>query len=429
MTASFALFIALLMLAGGAAVERREERRAQRRTREILDVALQRAQAEVDEDELHALNESLLTIAKEDTNELAAGGLVLVVADARGVLWKSRNSGPDWPQVGDNWRYRTLSRQGQTLIVAREWKPVEDELYEMAASLWGLGTLIVVATTMAAWFLVGKTLSPLDELAAQAENASVTALHIRLQSPSSDAEMRHLTATLNGLLARLEKEAKAHGRFYAAASHELRTPIQALLGQIDVARSRPRAVAQHEEILAQLGAEVERLTSLVQDLLQLNALEMGQSRPESEQLDLKFWVERAMCQQTAGAEAKGLVLESHLESCEVAAPPNHIQMLLRNLMENAVKYAPAHGCVRINLHKTASGARFTVWNAANLPEESDLSLWFEPFFRPDESRNSQSGGNGLGLSVVAALATANGWQVTLDAIDGGVRACFIVNPE
>lgn len=418
MTAIFALFVGALMLLGGAAMMRRETRRAEWRTREILTLARERATDELRE----APEKTLLQAVVADQNELSEGGLVLVVADGQKVLWHSRENFPHWPAVGDDWRFGTLSQNGQTLILARDWEPIEEELADTREALWGLGFLMVAATALGAWFVVGKTLSPLEKLAAQAQNASTKSRQVRLQSPSSDAEMRHLTETLNALLARLENESLARGRFYAAASHELRTPIQALLGQIDVARSRPRSLAEYESTLEEIQTQTERLANLTQDLLQLNALEMRQNAAPAEEINLRFWVERALEQQSAAMQARELKVEIELEDAPIVAPPAHVEMLLRNLLENAVKYATPQTTLEIGLANLQDGAQLSVWNACEVADNTDLSLWFEPFFRPDASRNSQNGGNGLGLSIVAALARANDWHVELKAENGGVKA-------
>ena len=419
-TALFALFVALLMGAGGAAVQHRETRRAEKRSREILAVALERAQDELDGDS----SEPLLESVTSDANEIAAGGLAMLVvrkSDNR-VLWRSRSHVPAWPRVSAHWRTAQVSKGEQTLILARDWSPVAEDLRESASALWALGALIVTATTIAAWLIVGKTLSPLDHLAAQAQNASIEGLAVRLRAPSTDAEMLHLTRTLNSLLERLEREAQGRGRFYAAASHELRTPIQALLGEVEVTLTRPRSGPFYREALGQIHDETKRLKCLVQDLLQLNALEMRQVQTACEPLDLRQYMENALMRQCESIEARGLHLETRLEEVEIAAPPAHIEMLLRNLLENAVKYATPDSVLRLETDAGKDGAQLRVWNACELPAGADLSGWFEPFYRPDESRNSQTGGNGLGLSIVAALARANGWKVELQAHDAGVTA-------
>lgn len=424
MTVLFACFVGTLMFLGSAAIAWREERREERRTKEILATAVDRVRDEVEEDNANAntRKRTLLQSVLANQSELAAGGLVLVVADARGILWRSRQHAPAWPAVSDDWRFQTMTRGDQTLILAYEWGQVKEHLEEMTRTLVQLSVLIVGATAVGAWLLVGKTLSPLDRLAAQAQNASTDSLQVRLQSPSSDAEMRHLTATLNELLTRLAKEAQARGRFYAAASHELRTPIQVLLGEIDVARSRPRSVAEHETTLSELQGHAERLANLVQDLLQLNALEMRQNAAPAEELNMAFWIERAIDQQVALIAAHDLQLETHIEEVLVTAPSAHIEILLRNLLENAVKYATPGTTLQVSMRREAKNAQLEIWNACGLPENTDLKLWFEPFFRPDAARNSQTGGNGLGLSIIMALVRANNWNVDLRIQNGGVLA-------
>ncbi len=422
MTALFALFVALLMLAAGSAVQQHEERRAEKRVNEILSVARERARAEIVRNRGQA---SLLATVRGDAGEIAAGGLTLMVTQGDEILWRSRKRAPNWPLVArDNWRARTLSSDGQTLVLASDWKPIEEDLSATALALWALGALVVSATAVAAWFVVGITLSPLDALGMQAraastENGSGDKLAVRLSSPSSDSEMLTLTQTLNGLLGRLQREAQARGRFYAAASHELRTPIQVLQGQIDVAQSRSRSVAAHEEVLAQLQAETQRLATLVADLLQLNSLEMRQSETPRETLELTFWVERALEQQAGAIKARGLQLRTDLREVEICAPSLHLEMLLRNLIENAVKYASDGGAIEIGV---APKAQLRVWNACDLPPDARIENWFEPFYRPDAARNSQTGGNGLGLSIVAALGRANDWRIELKQRDGGVEA-------
>ena len=364
----------------------------------------------------------MLQSVPSDANEIAAGGLAMLVVQNDRVLWRSRNRVPDWPDVGDNWRVAKVSQGGQTLVLARDWRPIAEDLRESATALWQLGFLIVGATTLAAWLIVGKTLSPLDSLAAQAQNASIESLAVRLRSPSSDTEMLHLTRTLNDLLERLEREAQARGRFYAAASHELRTPIQGLLGEVEVALTRPRSGPFYRDALGQVHDVTHRLKSLVQDLLQLNALEMRQVQAAREPLDLHQYTQSALMQQCEDIDERDLHLEARLEEAEIEAPPAHIEMLLRNLLENAVKYATPDSVLKVEICRKAEGARLQFWNACELPNEADLTGWFEPFYRPDESRDSQTGGNGLGLSIVAALARANGWKVELQRQNGGVLA-------
>jgi signal transduction histidine kinase len=420
MTAQFALFVALLMLIGGAAIGQRERARAEARVRETLAIAKARARFEMGESEPHG--HTILQVLRVAQGEISAGGLSLLVVDAQNrVLWQSRRYVPSWPRFGSDWRIATISRGGQTLVMARDWKPIEEELRQTAWTLAQLALLVIGATGLGAWVVVGRTLSPIHELAMQARDASTESPQVRLHPPSSDSEMRGLTATLNDLLARLERESQARGRFYAAASHELRTPIQGLLGKLDVAVSRSRSANEYHAIITGLQNSTERLATLVEDLLQLNALEMGQHSSPLETINLAFWVERALEQQSEEIEAKSLQVEARLHDVEIEAPSFHVEILLRNLLENAVKYATPNTSLRLGLSAAPDGANLHIENASDVPIGTDTRDWFEPFSRRDTARSS-TGGNGLGLSIVAALARANGWKVELQTQKGGVLA-------
>ncbi len=419
-TAQFALFVALLLLIGGMAEWNQEQRRAENRVTEILSVAKARAQYEMNEDE-HKRPKSVLSVTREAQGEISVGGLALLVVDNHNrVLWRSRRDVPSWPQVGRLWRFQTLPYAGQTLVLARDWRSTQKELAHQASTLWRLGALVLFVTTLGAWFVVGKTLSPIEKLAGQARDASTESLRVHLDSPSSDAEMRGLTDTLNNLLARLEHEAHLRGRFYSAASHELRTPIQGLIGKLDVALARPRSAAEYETLIQSLQGATERLADLVENLLQLNALEMGQNQSPLETINLAFWGERALEQQSKKIAAHSLQVEAHFQDVLIEASSFHVEILLRNLMENAVKYAVPGTPLIVRLDETENETHLHIENTAEVPEGTNVRQWFEPFFRMDPSRNGRIGGNGLGLAIVAALARANGWKVELEANAGRV---------
>lgn len=424
MTFQFSLFVAVIMLVGGAAVIQREHRSAETRTRQILEDGYQRAIGEIREKE--ASVGALVAIVQEEQNEIIADGLVLMVVRGNTVVWRSKTEVPHWPQVNDKWRIRTLAHRGQLLILALDSSPFLQELTAMRRNLMELGLLLVGSTALATWWVVGRTLSPLHGLAEQARDATARQIKVRLESPSSDGEMLLLCETFNGMLARLEREGQLRGSFYASASHELRTPVQALLGQIDVARSRPRTLKEHDEILGHLQWETDRLFQLVQGLLQLNSLEMGQSQPQVEILRLDHWVERAIAQQKGLLEERHIVLTITLPEATILATTSHVEILVHNLLENAVKYADEHKNVRVTLELLANAVQLRVWNSYALPPDGRMEAWLEPFYRGDMTRRTGLPGNGLGLAIVAAIAQKYQWEVHLSHESGGVMVSILI---
>jgi signal transduction histidine kinase len=131
---------------------------------------------------------------------------------------------------------------------------------------------------------------------------------------------------------------------------------------------------------------------------------------------------------------RGLEVKTEFSEVKIEAPTVHLEMLLRNLLENAVKYAKQNSTVEVIIKKQENGTDFSVWNdsesSLGIGTERDLSAWFEPFFRLDASRNSKTGGNGLGLAICASIARANNWSITLESKNGGVHASvFFPSPK
>lgn len=419
MTLGFAVFVALLMLSGCTVLMRQARRAAENRGRDLLSVAVAHTSHEANEPENR--RDSLLRVVKASQGEFATGNLTLLIVDAQNrVLWRSRRHAPAWPPRSDEaarWRLKTWTRNGQTLVAALPWTSIAEDLHEDILRLWALGALLVGAASCGAWFLVGRTLSPIERLAVQAETVSTERLRARLQAPSPDAEIVRLVGTLNGLLDRLSLEARVRGRFYASASHELRTPLQALLGSLDVSLSRPRSAPEYERALQEAQSQTERLTVLVQDLLRLNQLET-QPAPPCAPLNLADICERVLSSLQELAASRGIDICADLPDVDACAPSSHVEMLCRNLLENAVKYASPNSTVRVTLqpHSTPNGsATLEVFNACDLPPDTEVASWFEPFMRPDVSR-AETGGNGLGLAIARAVADANGWTLHLERV-------------
>lgn len=422
MTAEFAGMVVLLLLAGGTVVQRSEVRRAeQRSTRAAREVI-----AKVQEKAALQPRDSLLSLAREGKIDFAGdSNLVLLLKEGK-IIWQSGDQPVTWPLSPDDWLMAGDRRGAEVIMVARPWEPIREDLRQSAENLFKFALIVTAVTTAFAWFIVGRTLSPIQKLAAQAKDASIESLQVKLHPPSSDSEMRHLTDTLNALLERLEREARGRGHFYAAASHELRTPIQVLLGKIDVALARPRSVEEYQELLVVMQRNTERLASLVQDLLQLNALEMSLNHAQSERINLRDWLEYAQEGVEKIVAERHLSWESDLADIEVVVPPAHFSSLIRNLCENAAKYATEGTTIKLTLKSAGNQVSIVLWNACGLPEGEDLSVWYEPFYRPADPGPNDTGGNGLGIPICAAIARSNNWNFSFQATGGGLRASLVL---
>lgn len=423
MTRGFALFIgALLLLAWFAFtlytrhVQRRDEARVLANNTEELRDALSASR--------HLSPPQMQRTVAEEGDELRAlGGAILVFDGAEKIVATSKKHPVAFD---DNWSQREFPSGKYRVVLGIPRREYSHESRERIALLLALCALVAIASAAGAWVLVGRTLSPIDALAQRAAAASTESLHVQLTAPSRDMEIARLVETLNQMLNRLGETAALRGRFYAAAAHELRTPLQALMGHLEVALSRPRTAPELESALRESHTQAERLTTLVQDLLLLNQLESAASRAPAMALDFADVCETELSHlQLLLRERGASTRTAFCDDCEIEAPWNHAVMLVRNLLENAAKYAARGSIIEIEIARENGALQLSIFNSCDLPG-GDLSRFFEPFYRPDESRNSATGGNGLGLAICRAICDADGWKISLHRARNGVQARVVL---
>jgi signal transduction histidine kinase len=405
---------------------------AHRNATRALDLARREVATDIEEEAGHlgAAELSTVQIIHIVEGEAKEGGLrglaPLVVGPDGKAAWRLQHGVPPWPPGGAGWRFRTVPAGRNTVMLGLDWGQVKGTLRQEAAALLCLGLLTTAAVALASWVLVGRTLSPIGRLSRHAREASVDGLRVQLEAPSDDAEITELVATLNGLLERIADTAAAKGRFYAAASHELRTPLQALSGHLEVALARPRGEEEYRAAVREALSQTHRLTRLAQDLLLLNQLDPSAAAQPVEPVDLAEVCERTLRQvQPIIAQRRLRLFTEGIAEAAVLAPPAHVDILARNLVENAVRYAAPGGEVRLSTREHGEGATFTIFNECPPIEGWNPAASFEAFARPDRARNAATGGNGLGLAICGAIAKANQWTLTLDHDGRGVLATVV----
>jgi signal transduction histidine kinase len=379
--------------------------------------------------------QNVVAVVEAEARENVFRDLGLMVIGPNGeAAWRSQHEVPPWPLGhSDDWRTARVPAGTSTIVVGFNRGRAREALRQEEAMLLSLAGVAVAAAALGFWVLVGRTLAPIGLLSRQAREASGESLRVLLRAPSDDAEITELVTTLNGLLGRLAETAAARGRFYAAASHELRTPLQALSGHLEVALGRQRSGDEYQAAINEALSQARRLTRLAQDLLLLDQIESGRSAQLSEPVDVGEVCERALRQLQPTIAERGLrvsvgaVLLSAgvIPEVNIVAPPTHVEMLVRNIVENAVRYAQLGGEVRLSLEQSGESAILTVFNECPPLADWDAASLFDPFARLDASRSAATGGNGLGLAICGAIAKANQWVVTLDQTGEGVLATIM----
>jgi two-component system sensor histidine kinase QseC len=236
------------------------------------------------------------------------------------------------------------------------------------------------------------------------------------------AEMAPMLAELNRLFGRIAELMESERRFTADAAHELRTPIAAIRMQAQVAMGEPDAAQRRHALQATL-AGCDRATRLVEQLLTLSRLEAGAS-PALQPVDLVALTRQVLSDQAMQAVHKQQELEfdpppPHAEPCRVAGDPTLLSVLVRNLVDNAIRYSPRQAALRIELRSSAGAVTLSVQDSGPGLSDADRARIGERFFRV---LGSGEGGSGLGWSIVRRIAAVHGAEVQLDrsALLGGL---------
>lgn len=203
--------------------------------------------------------------------------------------------------------------------------------------------------------------------------------------------------------------------FSANVSHELKTPLTSILGYAEIMRDGVAKIEDTKRFAAKIHDEAEALMSLIDDIIRLSQLDEKSSLPEMTVVDLKPICED-ICRRLAPlADKAGVSLVTNLESARVRGIPKMLEEIVRNLVDNAIKYNTTNGSVGVTLRVSNHQATLTVSDTGiGIPQEH-LSRVFERFYRVDRSRNKQIGGTGLGLSIVKHAAETLGAAVHLDS--------------
>jgi two-component system, OmpR family, sensor kinase len=293
---------------------------------------------------------------------------------------------------------------GGVVLVASDTSDIAHTTGSLGVAVALSGAAVVVLAAIAAAALTRRGLRPLSRLADAAGEIERTAdASRRLPDPVLADEVGQLTGVLNRMLASLEQARAGERRFLADASHELRTPVTALLGNVDYA-TRHGADA---EVLADLRHDAERLARLVDSLLVLERAG-ADSAGVREPVALDQLVRSVVSE--AGADER-VVLDG-LAPVTVSADSAALMRAVANLVENGLVHGPAGGVVTVSVARDGDRGRVTVRDEGPGPDPAEHDQLFQRFWRGDGT--SERPGAGLGLSIVAAIAAQHSGRVLVD---------------
>jgi len=334
------------------------------------------------------------------------------------------------PGTGDVHQYRLTywaenSFNGQTVVLAIPIDDVPATLAQLLQLELFISVAVVGATALLAWLIISIGLRPLQRMGAVAGDIAAGDLTRRVEPATSKTEIGRLGLALNAMLSQIESafaQSKASEqrlrRFIADASHELRTPLTSIRGYSEMLRrGAAESPGDSETARRRIEEESVRMSALVDDMLLIARLDQG--RPlDMRPVDLQSIVRDAVDDARVVAPQRDITLSATAPAV-VRGDDTRLRQVLGNLVRNALVHTPSTTPIEIGVTTQNGTAHLTVADHGPGLRAEDLDRIFEPFYRADPSRSRDSGGAGLGLSIVTAVVTAHGGRVEVKETSGG----------
>lgn len=329
----------------------------------------------------------------------------------------------------------TSSRDGRPFAVGVGLY-IDDIERGLTALVWLLGGVWIVGVGVTAalgYGLASRALAPIARITDRASWITRGNFEARLDPPRVHDEVGQMTLLLNSMLDRLHGAVTANRRFAADASHELRGPLTAMAGELDVALRHPRGADDYRETLVHVRGQLSALTALAEDLILLVRAQESAGEIDWRQLDLGRLVGTAFARVQAQATARRVTLLARaLDGIAVYTDQALLARVLDNVIVNAVQYGGEGGTVTVTAVTTpADGSEWTTGTVTvrvhdtgpGIPE-ADRERVFERFYRLDRSRARHTGGSGLGLAICREVLAVLRGSIRIDASDTGTTVAI-----
>ncbi|MGC8491822.1 MAG: heavy metal sensor histidine kinase [Syntrophobacteraceae bacterium] len=337
--------------------------------------------------------------------------LAIAQRSGREIRWKSEGGGTfliesAWADAGRGYVIQVglnISHEEEILLGYRK---------RMALVLV-IGTLFSI---LMCGFVVRRGTRPLDDIIRTVRRITAEQLHERIGQRAWPKELGALAAAFDGMLDRLEESFGRLSRFSANIAHELRTPVNGLMGAAEVTLSRQRTSEEYRQVIESSLEEYARLSRMIESLLFLARAENREIAIERSRVDVYREMENVRELYDAVAEESGVEVLCRAYPMELSAEPVLFQRAIANLLANALQYTPRGGRIILAAEKLSDeSVNISVSDTGcGIPAEQQASV-FERFYRGDPSRSVKANGTGLGLAIVRSIMELHGGTATIQS--------------
>jgi len=320
---------------------------------------------------------------------------------------------------GHEWRLGMLGTADTTLVIGLNYDPVRAELARLRNTFLLALPVPLLLVGLGGWLVAGRALRPLRRIAETAERVTASGLDQRIPESREDPEIARLIQVLNRMMDRLEASFRQATRFSADASHELKTPLAVMQGELENALQAAVPGSPEQQLFSNLLEETQRLKTITQSLLLLARADAGQLTLQREPVDLSAEIESLLEDARVLAADLRLTFDAQMQPrVQVEADRALLRPALFNLLSNAVKYNVPEGRVSVTLARADDHVVFTVGNTGpGIPAE-DQPRVFDRFYRVRRGDRTIEG-IGLGLSLAREIIRAHGGEVMLEESRAG----------
>jgi heavy metal sensor kinase len=269
------------------------------------------------------------------------------------------------------------------------------------------------------YWLMRRSLQPVDDITERAEGITSTNLSKRLPVIRTGDELERLSTALNRMIDRLDQAFQHINRFSADASHELRTPLTILQLELEGVVHGGTLSGPLEDQVGSALEETHRMSRIVESLLTISRLDVGEAKLDRVRLNLSDLAASTAVEMGVLAQEKSITVSTSIEDgVYIEGDRTHVQQVIVNLVDNAIKYTQDGGRVEVRVQSEENNAVLEVSdNGVGIPAHAVPHV-FERFYRADKARARASGGAGLGLSIVKAICAAHGAEITVSSEEG-----------
>ncbi len=313
-----------------------------------------------------------------------------------------------------------LKKNNYKITVAYPSHLIEGTLTNLTDIYIIAAPLFFILSIVGGSILSAGSLKRIDRITKRTDEITTQNLDENIPGEEFNDEYGRLVHTMNRMIKRIKTSIDYMNEFSIAASHELKTPLTILRGEVEVALRHPKTSEQYREILKSNYEEVLRLINIVDRLFLVSRFDNKLIKANLEKVDLKEFLKRTIDSlgYLSSDQNNRLILNAD-DNIQVEADPGLIRQVMTNLIENAIKYGYEDEPIIISANKSGKNVKVSVINKGEGICEEDRTKIFDRFYRIETSRSRKTGGTGLGLSIVKSIIKLHGGEIDVNSSPGG----------